>query len=170
MSSLPIPDMQALPPQPSAAPVAVPKKAARQLPVDSELNDFLAGSDKIRAVRVTIDKRRPRFIAAGSLFSTDSLAKDFDRIALLLEGSQPQGILVYLPDKAMTLPAKDTDWVIIVYVPEGVKKREEMQWAGAGDSFITNYPEKRIVEWKVSRPEEASYFAFCAVAKQVMDL
>lgn len=152
------------------APKIQAKRSGRQLPVDSQLNDHLAGAGKLRALQVTIDKKRPRFIEAGLVPASSSLEKDFEKVAALLQGTEPKGVLVHLKDKDGTMDVKDTDWLFIAYVPEGLKKREELQWNGAGDSFITNYPEKRIAEWRVSEPKEVSYFAFCEVSKAVLTL
>jgi len=148
--------------------VAASKTVARQLPVDSSLVDHLAGSSKIRAVKVSIDKKRPRYIEDGTVPATGSIEKDFQSIAALLEGSEPMSVLVHLKDADGTMDAKDTDWVIITYIPEGTKQRDQMQWSCAGDSFIANYPEKRIQEWRITDSKEVSYFAFCDVAKTVL--
>jgi len=147
------------------------KKTGRLLPVDSELNDELTGSGKIRAVKVTVDKKRPRFIEAGTIPASGSLAKDFEKVSKELNGKEAMGVLVFLPDQEGALAGvANTDWVFINYVPTGLKKKDELMWNGAGDSFISNYPEKRISEWRVSSPDEVSYFAFCEVAKTVLQL
>lgn len=144
------------------------RSSARQLPVDSDLTTLLAGASKVRAMKVTVDKKRPRFIESGIVSAGPSLAKDFDRVIEIIKGSDPMGVLVRLQDDEQTMPAQSTDWVVIVYIPASVKQREKIQWQGAGDSFITNFPEKRIKAWRISEAKEVSYFAFCEVAKTVL--
>jgi len=146
------------------------KNKARQLPVDSQLHDQLNGSSKIRAVKVIIDKKRPRFVEDGTTPATASLEKDFNVIAKMLSGPEPMGVLVHLKDAENTIGAKDTDWVIITYIPDGLKQRDTLQWQGAGDSFVTNFPENRIQEWRIADNKEVSYFAFADVAKKVLAL
>jgi len=134
-----------------------------------ELNDYL-GDTGIRSLKVGIDKKRPRWVADGSTPITNSLSKDFVKIEEMLKasGKDPCALCVRLQDVDNTLVgAKETDWIIITYIPEGLKNRDRMTWQGAGDTFITNYPEKRVAEWRINSADEVSHFAFIEVAKSV---
>jgi len=140
------------------------------IPCDDDFKDRALGQgDPFRALQVTIDSKRPRFILKESLAAGASLTEDCEKVLALL-GEEPSAVLIKLADESNTLGARDKDHVLIVWVPEEAGQGVKAKWAGGTASLLQALPELRIKVLSAAGKGEITKEAVLAKGKEAANI
>lgn len=115
----------------------------------------------VRAVKVAIDKRRPRWVLQETLPQSASLADDFQGVLALLQMSEPCALLVRV---------KDSAWVIVVWTPEGPAAKEKQQYQNGAAAFQNHLsPTLQLGVLHASAWHEVTWAAFSQKGREVAE-
>lgn len=118
----------------------------------------------LRAIQVVIDPKRPRMIQKDTIPKGESLAADFEKLAALL--TDPCAVLVQFGDKA----TKNTDWVLIVWIPEGATPAVQSKWANCSTSIMGAMDGHRLMELAASDKAAVSAASIEAKGNEVLTM
>lgn len=136
----------------------------RKLPVDDGLVEECM-NPATRAIRATIDSRRPRLVSQETVPCSESLERDFQTLAAFFT-AEPCAVLVRLQDEG-TLPAKKDDWLVIVWTPPSVAGPQKVLWGTSTNSLAEAMPQGRIQGLEVSELSRLSWEKFLQAAEGV---
>merc|ERR1740121_747614 len=130
------------------------------LPVEEEIRAYISQDDKdpVRAIKVVIDSKRPRLILKVTVPLGDSLETDFGKLADMFQDDEPCAVLVKTHDKKGTATGDDQDesqWVIIVWVPEAAPIRQKTMFANVSKSVKETFGTHKFKDMDVRQKSEA---------------
>lgn len=138
----------------------------RKLPADDSIAETAAEKPPKRAIKATMDSRRPRLVCEETLPCSDSLQDDFSKITEWF-GDAPCTVLVRLQDHG-TLPAKEDDWLVIVWTPPSVPGPQKVLWGTSTDSITEAMPSQcRIKGLDATTADDVTWEKFFAAAEGV---
>lgn len=129
--------------------------ASKQLPVDADLDEHLhAVPPKYRALKISIDKKRPRFIEDGVIAGSSGFDIDMKEVEELLKPGEPCGVLLRLLNAQRAVPCEQHDHIMILWFPEGTPPGAKSVWSKAVASFSANFTDMRFKEWILTDKKE----------------
>lgn len=139
----------------------------RKLPADDSIAETAAEKPKVRAIKATIDSRRPRLVVSETIPCSASLPDDYAKIQPWFVDSDPCAVLVRLQDTG-TLPAGEDDWLVVVWIPSSVPGPQKVLWGTSTDSIIEAMPSQcRIKGLDAASTSDVSWEKFFVAAEGV---
>jgi len=138
----------------------------RKVPCDDSIVDKAAEKPPVRAIRAVMDSKRPRLVLQQAIPSSPSLKEDYVKVQGLLTEAEPCIVLVRLKDQGTT-PAKDDDWLVVVWVPPTVPGPQRALWGTSTDSIVEEMPNCRIKGLEAVGKSDVSWEKFLAVAESL---
>lgn len=113
-----------------------------------------------------MDNKRPRLVLQQAIPSSPSIKEDYVKVQGLFDDAEPCIVLVRLKDQG-TMPAKDDDWVVVVWVPPSVPGPQKALWGTSTDSIIEALPNCRIKGLDAAGKSDVSWEKFFASAESL---
>lgn len=148
--------------------------APKAMPVAQELQDAImaATANSTRAIKFTVDAKRPRLLLETVVAGGASFADDFGALDLksLFVDATPCAVLLRALDEAGTIPgAKEGVFVYCGWMPAGVPVKQKMAWSSALSSLKEGMPGVDFREFNLNEREEAKLDEIVNVAKELTD-